>query len=93
MANDSNGHTPGITLPSASRQEAVIRQAYTRAGLSYKDIDYVESHGTGTPVGDVIEIEGLSRVFKRARDRPIMIGSVKPRLVSISSVSLRVPFT
>ena len=36
----------------------------------------MECHGTGTPVGDVIEIEGLSRVFERSRDRPMLIGSV-----------------
>ena len=72
----SNGNTPGITLPSAVMQEAVIRKSYQRAGLSPDDTDYVECHGTGTQVGDAIEVEALSRVFSRSTDQPLLIGSV-----------------
>lgn len=49
-AVNSNGKTPGISLPSADGQEAVIRKAYAKAGLSnFSDTQYVECHGTGTP--------------------------------------------
>ncbi|TAQ85507.1 hypothetical protein B7494_g6164 [Chlorociboria aeruginascens] len=79
-AVNSNGRTPGITLPSSEGQEAVIRKCYEKAGLDFSQTAYVECHGTGTPVGDPIEAEGLSRVFgKLGRDR-LLIGSVKTNL-------------
>lgn len=52
-AINANGKTQGITLPSATGQEAVIRKAYAKAGLDLADTAYVECHGTGTAVGDV----------------------------------------
>ncbi|TLD11638.1 hypothetical protein PspLS_11510 [Pyricularia sp. CBS 133598] len=80
-AVNSNGKTNGITLPSADGQEAVIRKAYALAGLGYGDTDYVECHGTGTAVGDPIEVEALSRVFRRQPgSQPLLIGSIKTNL-------------
>ncbi|KAJ4296344.1 hypothetical protein N0V90_006389 [Kalmusia sp. IMI 367209] len=76
-AINANGKTAGIALPSADGQEAVVRKAMTKAGLSPDDISYLECHGTGTKVGDAIEVEGLSRVFNRSPDRRLVIGSVK----------------
>lgn len=73
----------GISLPSAEGQEAVMRKAYSKAGLSnFSQTDYIECHGTGTPVGDPIEVEGVSRVFKRnvADQGPLYIGSVKTNM-------------
>ena len=56
-----------------------MRKAYAKAGISdFTATDYIECHGTGTPVGDPIEVEAVSRVFKR-RDAsldPVLIGSV-----------------
>ncbi|OTA98515.1 hypothetical protein M426DRAFT_258551 [Hypoxylon sp. CI-4A] len=75
-AVNSNGKTPGIAQPSAELQEAVIRKAYSHAGLSFSDTDYIECHGTGTAVGDVIEVEALGRCFARSNS-PLLIGSVK----------------
>ncbi|KAH6656006.1 hypothetical protein BKA67DRAFT_515368 [Truncatella angustata] len=79
-AINSNGKTNGITLPSADGQEAVIRKAYDQAGLDYYGTQYVECHGTGTAVGDPIEVEALSRVFQRPKGSPLLIGSVKTNL-------------
>ena len=76
----SNGKTPGITLPSAIGQEAVIRKAYQKAGRDLSSTQYVEAHGTGTPVGDPIEVDAISRVFNRPEERPLLIGSVKTNL-------------
>lgn len=70
-----NGKTPGITQPNADLQEAVIRKAYSNANLGLTDTDYVECHGTGTPVGDPIEVDAVSRCFSR-QGAPLMIGSV-----------------
>lgn len=73
----SNGRTAGISLPSADGQELVIRKAMAKGQVQPEDITYVECHGTGTKVGDAIEVEALSRVFPRTVDRPLLIGSVK----------------
>ncbi|KAF9728924.1 Type I Iterative PKS [Paraphaeosphaeria minitans] len=79
-AINANGKTAGISLPSADGQEAVIRKAMHKASLSPNDITYVECHGTGTKVGDAIEVEALNRVFQRPLDRPLFIGSVKSNI-------------
>lgn len=79
-ARRSNGRTPGITLPDAKMQEAVIRKAYQNAGLSFNDTDYVECHGTGTPVGDPIEIDGIAACFANRAGEPLRIGSVKTNM-------------
>ncbi|PQE17058.1 polyketide synthase protein [Rutstroemia sp. NJR-2017a BBW] len=76
-----NGKTQGISLPSARAQEAVIRKAHAVAGLSLSNTAYVECHGTGTLVGDPIEVEALSRAFAdRPKDSPLLIGGIKPSL-------------
>ncbi|CAJ2505661.1 Uu.00g130550.m01.CDS01 [Anthostomella pinea] len=79
-AVNANGSTPGITQPSVDLQEAVIRKAYSNAGLDFADTDYIECHGTGTPVGDPIEVEAIGRCFSRQGGTPLMIGGVKPNL-------------
>ncbi|KAI1362869.1 polyketide synthase [Xylaria arbuscula] len=79
-AVNSNGRTLGITQPSVDLQETVIRKAYRNAGLHFNDTDYVECHGTGTPVGDPIEIDAIRRCFSESRDSPLFIGAVKPNL-------------
>ncbi|XDG05079.1 hypothetical protein ABKA04_004694 [Annulohypoxylon sp. FPYF3050] len=72
-----NGRTPGIAQPSADLQEAVIRKAYTHAGLDFPDTDYIECHGTGTSIGDKIEVDALGRCFASRQGLPLMIGSIK----------------
>ncbi|KAL1865521.1 Type I Iterative PKS [Diaporthe australafricana] len=77
---NSNGKTGGITRPSPAGQEAVIREAYRNAGhLSFSDTSYFECHGTGTYVGDPLEVAAVGRVFagERAADDPLLVGSVK----------------
>lgn len=76
---NQDGNTPGITLPSAEAQEALIRKVYADAGLDLADTTYVEAHGTGTAAGDPIETSALSATFGRAREagNPVWIGSVK----------------
>ena len=77
LSNSSNGNTPGITQPSADCQEAVVRKAYSKAGLNFADSDYIECHGTGTAVGDPIEVEALGRCFGDSkRSKPLLLGSV-----------------
>lgn len=77
-----NGRTAGISHPSADGQEALIRKAYQHARLSTRDTTYFECHGTGTPVGDPLEVAALSNVFgpERVGKPPLLIGSVKTNL-------------
>ena len=78
-AVNSNGRGSGINRPEASAQEAVIRKAYTRAGLDFDNTGYFEMHGTGTPVGDPIECTAVGNVFA-GRKQPLLIGSVKTNI-------------
>ncbi|KAI0444212.1 polyketide synthase-like protein [Xylaria telfairii] len=77
-ATNSNGRTPGVINPSAEFQETVVRKAYDTAGLDFSGTDYVECHGTGTELGDVVELEALSRCFSSNRSQPLKIGGAKP---------------
>ncbi|MGC0421418.1 SDR family NAD(P)-dependent oxidoreductase [Embleya sp. AB8] len=82
--NDGAGegeHT-GLTVPSRSAQEEVLRQAYRRAGVALRDVQYVELHGSGTPVGDPIEAAALGAALGRARRTgpPLPVGSVKTNI-------------
>ncbi|KAI1805191.1 hypothetical protein F4811DRAFT_517009 [Daldinia bambusicola] len=85
-AVNANGRTSGITRPSPAGQEAVIRKAYSNAGLPFSDTTYVECHGTGTQVGDPIELEAISQVFSSERGPqadtpgPLFVGSVKTNM-------------
>jgi len=63
-----------------ARALSSVRPNYEKAGLGLEDTTYVECHGTGTPVGDLIEVEAVSRVFNRSSKSPILVGSVKTNL-------------
>ncbi|MBR7833506.1 SDR family NAD(P)-dependent oxidoreductase [Actinospica durhamensis] len=72
--NNDAGHKVGFTAPGVDGQAAVIAEAVAAAGLEPSDIDYIEAHGTGTRLGDAVELAALQRVFDGHRLR---IGSVK----------------
>ncbi|BCJ69203.1 hypothetical protein Prubr_62240 [Polymorphospora rubra] len=74
-----DGASSGLTVPDPGAQADVIRAALAAAGLTADDVDAVELHGTGTPLGDPVEISGLAEVFA-GRDRPLLVGSVKTNL-------------
>ncbi|KAI0402748.1 polyketide synthase-like protein [Xylaria palmicola] len=77
-ATNSNGHTPGVVYPSSEFQEAVIRKAYRDGNLEFSDTDYIECHGTGTELGDAVEMTGLANCFSPTRKTPLKIGGSKP---------------
>ena len=73
---NSVGKGNGITAPTAQSQEKAIRSALDLSGLKPSDISFVETHGTGTVLGDKIELSALSSVFNN-RSEKLPIGSVK----------------
>ncbi|HEY5851480.1 MAG TPA: amino acid adenylation domain-containing protein [Lysobacter sp.] len=77
--NNDGGHKASFTAPSSEGQAAVIAMAQADAGVDPRSIGYVEAHGTATPLGDPIEIEGLTRAFRRGTQDTgfCRIGSVK----------------
>jgi len=81
-AVNQDGRTQGMTVPSRSSQEAMLREAYRRAGIAPAQVRYVEAHGTGTPVGDSIETQALGTVLATGRpaDQRCVIGSVKTNI-------------
>ena len=82
-AINNDGRSSGLlATPSREGQEAVLRQAYRRAGISPGAVQYVEVHGTGTSVGDPVEVESLGKVLAEDRpaDSPCLLGSIKTNI-------------
>ncbi|NEO47660.1 MAG: type I polyketide synthase, partial [Moorea sp. SIO4A3] len=93
-AVNQDGRTNGLTAPNRDAQEAVLVSAYQQAGISPSDVQYVETHGTGTLLGDPIEAMALGNVLKREpsdhnsdnnsnnnpTNKPVAIGSVKSNI-------------
>ncbi|MER7394135.1 SDR family NAD(P)-dependent oxidoreductase [Streptomyces sp. NPDC000151] len=78
-AVNNDGATPGLTVPSRESQERVVREAYEKAGVDPGAVQYVELHGTGTPVGDPIEAAALGAVLGAGREAgsALRVGSAK----------------
>lgn len=81
-AVNQDGRSNGLMAPNPLAQEAVLREAYRRAGVSPGQVQYVEAHGTGTFLGDPIEAKALGTVLAidRLPGRPCALGSVKTNL-------------
>ena len=68
-AMNQDGASSGITAPNADAQAEVIDRAWTDAGIHPESLAFIEAHGTGTRLGDPIEVEGLTKAFRRHTDR------------------------
>ncbi|MFJ6347870.1 SDR family NAD(P)-dependent oxidoreductase [Streptomyces sp. NPDC092046] len=83
-ATNNDGGGEGLTVPDPRAQEDVVRQAHARAGTTPDAVQYVELHGTGTPVGDPVEAAALGAALGRSRDAartvPLRVGSVKTNI-------------
>ncbi|MFD3946020.1 SDR family NAD(P)-dependent oxidoreductase [Streptomyces sp. NPDC058579] len=81
-AVNNDGATDGLTVPSSDAQKQVILAARERAGVAAEEVQYVELHGTGTPVGDPVEAAALGAALGAGRDaeRALRVGSVKTNI-------------
>ena len=81
-AVNQDGRSNGFTAPSSRSQEKLLRQALSDAGLQPEDVGCIEAHGTGTPLGDPIEMEAIAKVYAAGRSKaaPLCVGSVKANI-------------
>ncbi|TWJ29010.1 type I polyketide synthase [Micromonospora sagamiensis] len=79
---NNDGFSNGLTAPNPQAQVAMLQAAYQRAGVAPEQVHYVETHGTGTFLGDPIEATAIGSVLGvgRPADRPLVIGSVKTNI-------------
>jgi acyl transferase domain-containing protein len=81
-AVNHDGRSTGLTAPNVLAQQAVLRQALAESGITPDDVGLIEAHGTGTALGDPIEIEALRAVYgqPRTNGRTCFVSSIKTNL-------------
>ncbi len=77
---NQDGASNGLTAPSRLAQQTLLADTLQLAGKNSDDIDYVECHGTGTALGDPIELNALQSVYGAKREAPLRVGSVKTNI-------------
>ena len=81
-AVNQDGPSSGLTAPNGPAQEAVIHEALARASVMPAEVGFIETHGTGTQLGDPLEVQALGQVFGAGRDavHPLRLASVKTNI-------------
>ncbi|WP_052411981.1 type I polyketide synthase [Streptomyces mutabilis] len=88
-AVNNDGESSGLTIPNGRAQKSVLEQALKNAGLTADVVDYLETHGTGTLLGDPIEIDAVNQVYGRAHsaENKLMLGAVKGNIGHLESAA------
>ncbi|MBN3526394.1 type I polyketide synthase [Paenibacillus apiarius] len=90
-AVNNDGASSGLTVPNGKAQRMVINTALEACSLKPEDVSYLEAHGTGTPLGDPIEIDALSKIFGQengvTKEQPLVIGAVKGNIGHLESAA------
>jgi acyl transferase domain-containing protein len=85
--NQNGGRSQVITAPHPEAQEELIRAACRDAGIAPKEIAYIEAHGTGTKIGDPIEMSAIQNTVAEGRTTPCHVGSVKSNIGHLESAA------
>ncbi|PUA26289.1 MAG: hypothetical protein B0W54_24175 [Cellvibrio sp. 79] len=75
-----DGRSNGLTAPNGDAQRQLFAQSLKKANLAAEQLSYVETHGTGTRLGDPIELHAIGDVFANSREKPLLVGSLKSGL-------------
>jgi len=86
-AVNHDGQARTVTTPSGPAQRMMLQAALDDAGLQSDQIGYVETHGTGTPLGDPIEVMAIASVLCKERRKPLYLGSVKTNVGHLDSAA------
>jgi acyl transferase domain-containing protein/surfactin synthase thioesterase subunit/acyl-CoA synthetase (AMP-forming)/AMP-acid ligase II len=88
-AVNHDGPSSGLTVPNGSAQQLLVQDAIAAARIDPADVDFVECHGTGTPLGDPIEVRALSAVYGRGRpaERPLLLGCAKANIGHVEAAA------
>ena len=84
------GTRSGLTVPNGKEQQDLINSVISKSEVSLEDIGYVEAHGSGTILGDTIELGALAKVFKDSHyegENPLYLGSVKSNFGNLESAA------
>ncbi|WED44267.1 type I polyketide synthase [Legionella cardiaca] len=86
---NQDGTSNGLTAPNGLAQQALIKKCLLNAGVGPEEIGFIECHGTGTKLGDPIEIAALSAIFssKRTAHNPLIVGAVKSNIGHLESAA------
>ncbi|MFI6046372.1 beta-ketoacyl synthase N-terminal-like domain-containing protein [Nocardia sp. NPDC051321] len=88
-AVNHDGRCSGLTVPNGRAQRQLLTDALRKSGLRGSEVDYLETHGTGTPLGDPIEMTAASAAYCQDRlvDRPLIVGSNKAQIGHLEAAS------
>ena len=86
-AANHDGQARTVTTPSGPAQRAMLKNALQDAGVEPHQVDFVETHGTGTPLGDPIEVSAIGRVFCKNRKKTLYLGAVKANVGHLDSAA------
>ena len=88
-AVNNDGKSAGLTVPNGKSQEEVMMKALSQTDLSSSDVSYIEAHGTGTPLGDPIEVDAINHVYgkERFQENPLFLGTVKTNIGHLESAA------